>query len=112
MKQDGINLMTNSSCKPLLTGEKCDHRCFELDCRGFSPSIQFVMEINYPFKSVLHMLGHPCGAQSFHNTTKNVISLPNVMLLVYTQRGDDFRTGCSLMLFNQRIQSDERQKIS
>ena len=59
------------------------------------------------------MLGLPCGAQSFHNTTKNVISLPNVMLLVYTQRGDDFRTGFSLMLFNQhRIQSDKRDKRS
>lgn len=71
------------------------------------------MGINYPFKSVLHMMVPPCGSQSSHNTINKMgFSVPYVMSVDYTQRDDDYRPGWSVMLLYQRMQSDKREEIS
>lgn len=67
MRQGGTNLITNSSCKPLLSEENMITDALNKTLQ----SVRILMGINYPFRSLLHMLMHPCGSQSTNNTMKN-----------------------------------------
>ena len=94
MKKDGINLITNTSCKPLLTEEKQDHRCFEQDAaEAFFCQSGSLMGINYPF---------------IHNAEKCDFSPPDVMSVDYKQCGDKHQLGCSLTLFPSKWQQKKK----